>query len=289
MKSDQNGPQADGAQRPPTGPASGPEPGPGHAGRAEFSGFMDERDERPHADRPARPASDPGQAFGSEPDFARFQPNVRESLLPRWLHLSLLWILGLGAAAALVMAGMFVAQQRKADKTLELLAVSARSMDVPVPPAVVPLAEKKPGDMVFLPAAAQAAPPAQPAPTAQPARSAQPAKLPQAGAQRADAVSQVASPAVAPPSAKPSPPKAASVKAAPAKAKQIAKKKKARAKKATAIAGRGKTQTWPRRRGDSITERLNAAVAACRARPHAPGDCNLRACDILGSSDPACR
>lgn len=278
MESDQNGPQADGVQRPPAGPA--PEPGPGHSGRAEFSGFTDERDERAHAGRPARAASDPGQAFGAEPDFARFQPDVRESLLPRWLHLSLLWILGLGAAAALVMAGMFVAQQRKADKTLELLAVSARSVDVPVTPAVAPLAEKKPGDMVFLPAAAQ------PTQTAQPL---QPAQLAQTGERRADAVAQLASPAVAPPPAKPIPPKAASVKASPAKVKQIAKKKKPRAKKATAIAGRGKTQTWPRRRGDSITERLNAAVAACRARPHAPGDCNLRACDILGSSDPACR
>ena len=236
MESDQNGPQADDAQRPPAGPAP-----------------------------------DPGQAFAAEPDFARFQTNVRESLLPRWLHLSLLWILGLGAAAALVMAGMFVAQQRKADKTLELLAVSARSIDVPVTPAVAPPAEKKPSDMVFLPAAAQ------------------PAQAPLARAQRADAVASVASPAVAPTLVKPLPPKAVSVNASPAKAKQVAKKKNPRAKKATAVAQRGKTQTWPRRRGDSITERLNAAVAACRARPHGPGDCNLRACDILGSSDPACR
>lgn len=235
---------------------------------------MESDQNRPQAD--GADPSDPGQAFAAEPDFSRFKPGVRESLLPRWLQLSLLWILGLGAAAALVMAGMFVTQQRKTDKTLELLAVSSRSMDVPV------VTEKKSSDMVFLPAAAQdGAASANRANTA-PGRTdaaplnASPAAPSAAARQRAL-------------SAKPASARAASAKASPAKAKQIARKKKSKPKQATLLAQRGRTQTWPRQRGDSITERLNAAVAACRARPHAPGECNLRACDILGSSDPACR
>ncbi|MCC6073443.1 hypothetical protein ACFSQU_00440 [Massilia sp. GCM10020059] len=235
---------------------------------------MESDQNRPQADG-AGP-SDPGQAFAAEPDFSRFKPDVRESLLPRWLQLSLLWILGLGAAAALVMAGMFVTQQRKTDKTLELLAVSSRSMDVPVAPAVAPIVEKKPSDMVFLPAAEQVQA-ASAGRTNEAAGSADLAAVSASPAAPAAVARQRTSPAKAP------------AKASPAKAKQGAVKKKPKPRKSTALAQRGKTQTWPRRRGDSITERLNAAVAACRARPHEPGECNLRACDILGSSDPACR
>ena len=227
---------------------------------------MDSDQNRPQADGanppPAAPPPDPAPDFASEPDFSGFQPDVRESLLPRWLHLSLIWLLGLGGAAALVMAGMYVNQQRKTDKTLELLAASSRAgVAVPAVPAVLatpaaaPVVDKKPTDLVLLPEAAKTDTPpkaTEPAPTARVA----------------------AAPAT---------------RAAPAKPKAIAKKKKPKRKERIAQAERGESRTWPRRRGDSITEKLNAAVAACRARPHAPGECNLRACDILGSSDPACR
>lgn len=241
---------------------------------------MESDQNRPQAD--GADPSEPGQAFAAEPDFSRFNPDVRESLLPRWLQLSMLWILGLGAAAALVMAGMFVTQQRKTDKTLELLAVSSRSMDVPVIPAVAPMTEKKPSDMVFLPAAEQAGSASADRANADPGRADDDAATGSRAAPSA-AAGQRAS------SAKPAPARAASAKAPPAKTKQIARKKKPKAKQAAVLAQRGETQTWPRQHGESITERLNAAVAACRARPHAPGECNLRACDILGSSDPACR
>lgn len=241
---------------------------------------MESDQNRPQADG-AEP-SDLGQAFAAEPDFSRFKPDVRESLLPRWLQLSLLWILGLGAAAALVMAGMFVTQQRKTDKTLELLAVSSRSMDVPVVPAVAPMTEKKPSDMVFLPAAEQVDSASVDRANAAPGRADEAATDGSRPAPSAAARQRASS-------AKPAPARAASAKAPQAKAKQTARTKKPKPKQATVLAQRGKTQTWPRQRGESITERLNAAVAACRARPHAPGECNLRACDILGSSDPACR
>ena len=78
-------------------------------------------------------------------------------------------------------------------------------------------------------------------------------------------------------------------KAVQAKAKQVVKKKRHKRKKATALARRVKKHKAPPRRAPSLTERLNAALAACRARPHAPGECNLRACDVAGKSDPACR
>ena len=237
---------------------------------------MDSDQNRPQADGanppPAASTPDPAQDFANEPDFSGFQPDVRESLLPRWLHLSLFWVLGLGAAAALVMAGMFITQQRKTDKTLELLAASSRA-DLATPavlaaPAAALVAERKPTDLVLLPEAAKTdTPPAtRPGPLAQQAAAAPAGPAPKARA------------AVAP-----------VTRAAPAKPKAVAKKKKPKRKEATVLARRGESRTWPRRRGDSITEKLNAAVAACRARPHAPGECNLRACDILGSSDPACR
>lgn len=247
---------------------------------------------RPQADSIARALADMDASmdFPEEPDFSSFKPEVRESLLPRWLQLSPLWVLGFGAVAALIAAGMFLSQQRKTDKTLELLAASARSgLEVPAIPVAAPLAEKKPTDMVFLQNASQTG---------------------QARADRPDAAAQSAKPAVlslAPKqgSARPTVPSLApkqrraradtrpavarAAKAAPTKSKSIVKKKTPKRQKATVLARRSDTQPKPRRRGDSITERLNAAVAACRARPHAPGDCNLRACDVLGSSDPACR
>lgn len=223
MDSEQNRPQADGANPPPTGPAPGQ-----------------------------------GQDYAGEPDFSGFQPDVRESLLPRWLHLSLIWLLGLGAAAALVMAGMFVTQQRKTDQTLELLAATSRAeLAAPAMPVAASVGEKQATDLVLLPSHTTPKTPADADAGPRPA------------AARADA--------------------APVTRAAPAKPKQAAKKKKRKPRQATALAQRGESRTWPARRGDSITEKLNAAVAACRARPHAPGECNLRACDILGSSDPACR
>ena len=241
---------------------------------------MDSDQNRPQADGanppPAASAADHGQDFAGEPDFSGFQPDVRESPLPRWLHLSLLWLLGLGAAAALVMGGMFLTQQRKTDKTLELLAASSRGelpASAPAAPAVPVAAsagEKKAADLVLLPTPASKQPPAAPPAAVNPVQD-----------------------ATVPANAAPAP------RTAPVKPKQVAKKKKPKPKQGTALAQRGESQsfkrergesrTWPRRRGDSITEKLNAAVAACRARPHAPGECNLRACDILGKSDPACR
>lgn len=223
MDSEQNRPQADGANPPPAGPA----PGQGQ-----------------------------GQDYAGEHDFSGFQPDVRESLLPRWLHLSLIWLLGLGAAAALVMAGMFVTQQRKTDQTLELLAATSRAeLAAPAMQVAASVGEKQASDLVLLPSPATAKAPADAGP-------------------RPAAASADAAPVT---------------RAAPAKPKQAAKKKKRKPRQATALAQRGESRTWPARRGNSITEKLNAAVAACRARPHAPGECNLRACDILGSSDPACR
>jgi hypothetical protein len=276
--------------------------------------IVDSDQNRPQADGanppPAASAAEPGQDFSSEPDFSGFQADVRESLLPRWLHLSLLWLLGLGAAAALVMAGMFVTQERKTDKTLELLAASSRGdLAAPVVPAVQPAAaigQKKATDLVLLPSPAVAETPA-----AQAAAPATPASISPPETEVTSAVADTVP------------------VAAPAKPKPVAKKKKPKPAQATALAQRGDSQTWQperdesetwrpqrresqevqpepresqasqperrerqrgsRQRGESITEKLNAAVAACRARPHAPGECNLRACDILGNSDPACR
>lgn len=235
-------------------------------------------------------------AADGEPDFSSFDRPVSEPLLPRWLYVSLLSLLGVGAV---ILAGMFVTEERKADKTMELLAANSRSaIDVPVVPVEAPLPGKKPTDMVFL----KDASPTKPVSSAkQPdtvVESAGPATPPVASSpakpesDSPPAVARVAN--VAPTNAKP-PDKAALAKpksvakAAAAKAKPVAKKKKPTPDKAPVLAQRDETQAWPRERGDSITERLNAAVAACRARPHAPGECNLRACDILGSSDPACR
>ena len=254
---------------------------------------MESDQNRPQADHAQRPPADTDAAFAGEPDFSGFKPDVRESLLPRWLHMSLLWVLGLGAAAALAMGGIFVTQQRETDKTLELLAVSSRaSVNAPAVPVTAPPPEKKPTDLVFLQPAPQseraaATPPAR----ATPAAAVAPAVAPARAAVAATVKKRATSPLAAKQGRATRPGRAAAhiAKAAPAKAKQIAKKKKPKRNNATVLAKRGETRTWPRRRGDSITERLNAAVAACRARPHAPGDCNLRACDILGSSDPACR
>lgn len=237
MDSDQNRPQADGANLPPAG--AGP---------------------------------DQGQDYAGEHDFAGFQPDVRESLLPRWLHLSLIGLLGLGVAAALVMAGMFVTQERKTDKTLELLAASSRGeLAAPAVPVAATVGEKQARDLVLLPtpATGQAPVDARPGPARQGTVPA--AVHPGQAAADADAVP--------------------ATRATQAKPRQVAKKKKPKRKQGTALAQRerGESRTWPRRRGDSITEKLNAAVAACRARPHAPGECNLRACDILGNTDPACR
>lgn len=246
---------------------------------------MESEANRPQADSIARELADMDARldFPEEPDFSSFKPEVRESLLPRWLQLSPMWVLGFGAVAAVIVAGMFLSQQRKTDKTLELLAVSSRALNVPAAPAVAPLAEKKPTDMVFLQNAGQTEPAR--AERTEPAAAA--AVRPATASAARPATSVAAKPARV--KAKTGAGVAPIAKAAVAKAKPVAKKKSPKRKKVTAVATRNKTQTWPSRRGDSITERLNAAVRACRARPHGPGDCNLRACDILGSSDPACR
>ncbi|NML61154.1 hypothetical protein HHL21_08685 [Massilia sp. RP-1-19] len=231
---------------------------------------------------------DAGPAAAPEPDFSMFDPPVRESLLPRRLYLPLLWVFGLGAIAALALAGSFVSQERKSDKTMQLLAANSRSaIGAPVVPVAAPLPVKKPTDMVFLKEASPTGPvrtDKQPdtavegvAKATQPVAESQ--KEPKADSQPAVARIAKASPTKVKPAAK----------AAPAKATPVAKKKKSTPPKATVFAQRGPIQNGPRVREESITERLNAAVAACRARPHAPGECNLRACDILGSSDPACR
>lgn len=231
------------------------------------------------------PGMDASLAVEGEPDFSSFDRPVREPLLPRWLYVSLLSLLGVGAV---ILAGMFVTEERKTDKTMELLAANSRSaIDVPVVPAAAPPPEKKPSDMVFLKDGSPTKPAGadkQPDTALESAVPAPPPVAASRGKPKSDsrpAVARVAK--AAPVKAKPV------AKAAPAKAKPVAKKRKPQPKKATVLAQRGETQTWPRKRGDSITERLNAAVAACRARPHAPGECNLRACDVLGSSDPACR
>lgn len=268
MESDQNRPQADDAERPPA------------AGDPALSGFEAERPETGHS---AHSTAEPERGFTGEPDFSGFTPGGGEALLPRWLHVSLLWVLGLGAVAAVVMAAMFLNQERKTDKTLELLAVSSRGgMDMPAVPVVAPVAEKKPSDMVFLKNPAQTEPAGAERPKAAAERATPPAGRAVPRAKPVAAKQRAARAATGPAVARPA-------KASPGKTKPTVKKKKPKPKKATAVARRTETQTWPRRRGDSITERLNAAVRACRARPHGPGDCNLRACDILGSSDPACR
>lgn len=243
-----------------------------------------------------QPALDASPAMVREPDFSSFTQPVGAPLLPRWLYVSVLSLLGAGAV---ILAAMFVTEERKTDKTLELVAANSRSaIDVPVVPVAAPLAAKKPTDMVFLKEASPAKPGhADRRPDSAVDRTA-PVALPvEASPEEPEtapppAVEQVAeaAPAKATPAAKAVPPKVKPVaKTATAKAKPAAKKKTPQPKKAAAVVQRGETQTWPRKRGDSITERMNAAVAACRARPHAPGECNLRACDILGSSDPACR
>lgn len=311
MESDQNRPQADGAGRPSGMPGDGP--GRDHSQEAKFPSSQPERPYQ--ADRREPSTADQGREFAREPDFSAFKPDVRESLLPRWLYVSLLWVLGLGAGAALILAGMFVTQERKTDKTLELLAASSRSgVDEPVKPAAVPVADKKPTDMVFLQDTLKTAPAdterLQPAPeSAIPPATSVTRDGGGAIAVRGAAIAPVAKalPAKASPgkaslpktpaantsAAKPSASKTSATRTSPArasiaKAKPAANKKRAPRKQATVLARRDEPRTWPRR-GDSITERLNAAVAACRARPHAPGECNLRACDILGSEDPACR
>jgi hypothetical protein len=235
-----------------------------------------------------------------EPEFSGFA--AAGPLLPRWLYVALFSLLGAGAV---ILAGMFVTEERKTDKALELVAANSRgAVDVPVVQAAAPLPAKKPTDMVFLKEAAPSkavrtgkqsdAAVDSIAPVAQPVAASP--KEPETDARTAAAPVAKAAPAKAKPAAKAtatakaSPAKAKPVaKAGAAKAKPAAKKAKPQSQKATALAPRGETRTWPRERGDSITERMNAAVAACRARPHAPGECNLRACDILGSSDPACR
>jgi hypothetical protein len=246
-------------------------------------------------------AGEPGMAanpaVAGEPDFSSFDRPATGPLLPRWLFVSVLSLLGAGAV---ILAGMFVAEERKTDKTMELVAANSRSaIDVPAVPVAAPLPGKKPTDMVFLKeasptrtiradkqpdAAVESAAPAAPRPVA--------ASEGKPEADSTPAIERVAkaAPSKAKPAVKAATAKSKPVaKAAAAKAKPAAKKKKPEPKNAAVLARSGETQTWPRKRGDSITERLNAAVAACRARPHAPGECNLRACDILGSSDPACR
>jgi hypothetical protein len=306
VESDQNRPQADGAGHPSGVPDHGP--GLGHSKEAELPGSQPER---PHqADRREPSTAGHGREFTAEPDFSAFTTDVRESLLPRWLHVSLLWVLGLGAGAALILAGLFVTQERKTDKTLELLAVSSRSgLDEPAKPVAVPVADKKPTDMVFLQDSVKTAPARaerlQPAPeSAIPSAVSVTRERNGASADTRPAIAPVAS--ASPDKASPtnvSRPKTSAAKtsasknpaarkpaarASIAKAKPAVNKKRTQRKGATVLARRDQPRTWPRR-GDSITERLNAAVAACRARPHAPGECNLRACDILGSEDPACR
>lgn len=59
-----------------------------------------------------------------------------------------------------------------------------------------------------------------------------------------------------------------------------------RKKKETVVAKR-----TPERRSRRLTdaERVEAAVAECRATSTRPGGCNIRVCDVLGSAHPACR
>jgi hypothetical protein len=255
-------------------------------------------------------ASSPGTGAGipAEPDFTRFEAHIAEPVLPRWLRVALLWLAGVGVLAAVTGAGIFVAQERAADMTLELVATQSRvaiatpqiAQDLPArqTPAQQTPAQQTPAEQT----PAQQTP-AAPAPVRQTPAQIDPAPRVLVGDNQA-ATGSPRQPSkagrsnqakgarpTATPGKKAAPVRAKAKAKAKAKAavKPALKKKRNKRKKAAALARHSKKYPAPPRRTATLAERVKAAVAACRARPHAPGECNVRACDVAGKSDPACR
>lgn len=207
---------------------------------------------------PAGDASAP-----DELNFENFKPGIKESALPPWLHLTLRWLFGMGAVAAIVGAAVFVMNERKTNKTLELLAMNSRTALEGHAVQAQARVDKLSTDMAFV----KNTPPRNGERAVQPTASADAAAKPSATPTAASSDAQ----------------------AATVQSKQVVKKKRPKRKKAIVLAKRAGGDGAPRRRGLSTTERLNAAMAACRANVRGPGQCNIRACDVLGNSHPACR
>lgn len=212
-----------------------------------------------------------------------FEPNLRE-LAPRRPRRTLAWVISLGAIAAAFGAAMFVNQQEQAAPTPEVVASDLRE---PTTEPVVPgpaSPEWKPVDMVFLKQApAAGAMVTAPVETVEPELEAvePPAETGPPTAAEADEPLPTEPPAAE--VAAPSPAAAVPVKPK----KTVVPKKAASGAKKTTLAKASPPPQTGRRLSDS--ERVNAAIAECHKTARDPSACNIRVCDVLGSSHPACR
>lgn len=226
---------------------------------------MDDGEQQQRQDELVSPqAADDAAIFAFSPDAGRLP-------LPRWLVVSLMWMAALALAAAAVGAGMRVMRERQTDVSLAMVAAHARvgTRPLPITPADAGLARGGVVNDAVESSAGGAESAVKRQPTASSMKTARPKKP---SAKQKSAVSR-----------------ARALKSPSGKAK-AAVRKPASVKKASAAAKARKSQsyTWPRR-SVSVAECLDSARRSCRARPHAPGQCNLRACDVLGSAHPACR
>jgi hypothetical protein len=204
-----------------------------------------------------------------------FRPDAGKLPLPRWLIVALMWMAALAVAAAAAGAGLLVMRERQTDKSLEMVAAHARASAPPLPVTAADLKLDRAGlvkDTVV--SSAERTGSAESAVKRQPTAS--PTKAARAKTLSAKQKSKVSSA------------KAVPSKSRPGKAKTARKPGSVKKTAVAAQARKSQSYTWPRP-NVSVAERLNAARKACRARPHAPGECNLRACDVLGSAHPACR
>ena len=87
----------------------------------------------------------------------------------------------------------------------------------------------------------------------------------------------------------PAPPSAAGDKTNIVTPEPVAPKKAVVKKKKEAVVAKSSAPAERRSRRLTDAERVEAAVAECRAKLTRPGGCNIRVCDVLGSAHPACR
>lgn len=252
---------------------------PGHAGPRpdptleELAALENEVDNWLHPPTKVETApAEPAPPLVDMPDHPAV-PDLRQAAAPHKRRPARWWMLAVAAVAALAAAAVLVNKPAPPEQAFEPVAASApvpASVPAPVPAAAAIAAApaSKPPEMVFLdtpPAAASKA-------------SGAPAKP--AGAEPVAAASQAGTPD-----------DAAAVIKKPVKAKKnVTPKKSSVAKKKDPSPEQARrTRTWPSEQRASDARRLDAAVAECRARSRDPGACNIRVCDVLGRSHPACR
>lgn len=177
------------------------------------------------------------------------EPPVAPAGVSRGLKRAVLAVLGVGAVGAAIGAAMFLNEPIQPDRAPQPVASPTR---IAAPAPVALPAQPEPAPLVFLDEdeGGSAVPPAQP----------------YAGADSGGDGD-----------------KAGAVTPAPVAPKKAVVKKK----KETVVAKRAPAESRGRRLTDA--ERVEAAVAECRAKSTRPGGCNIRVCDVLGSAHPACR